>query len=102
MSLLRASFRNAAIVRTGRHFSRTTLLCEDAKLTKTVADPPPPANSFDALKLGKLCLANSWSTREFPMLFFLGRVHAPTRMEKTFLVWSGRYKSVAEVPDTVP
>lgn len=69
MSLLRASLRNAVLVRTGRNFSRTTLLCEDAKLTKTAVEPPPPANSFDALKLGKLCLPNFWPVQIFNVIF---------------------------------
>ncbi|KAK7790848.1 hypothetical protein R5R35_010722 [Gryllus longicercus] len=31
-----------------------------------------------------------------------GRNHRPDNMEKRFLVWAGKYKSLEEVPPTVP
>ncbi|XP_059474937.1 UPF0389 protein GA21628 isoform X2 [Neocloeon triangulifer] len=84
MIALRTTRRAALLSRVAaRSFVRTTVVCKEAEITKTAPPAEPTKNAMDSIRMG-------------------GRSHAPNRLEKTFLVWSGRYKSVEEIPPTVP
>ncbi|XP_065342519.1 UPF0389 protein GA21628 isoform X1 [Cloeon dipterum] len=84
MIALRTAKSNLSRIVT-RNFCRTTTLRKEGDVAKSepTKAKEAPLSGVESIRLGS-------------------RSHAPNNLEKRFLVWSGRYKSVGDIPPTVP
>lgn len=77
--------------------------CRNVAKVTAVAQQQVQANTFKLLSTSASRLANSPATTpssdKIPNP--TSGTHKPTSMDKRYLVWSGKYKSAADVPDFV-